>query len=165
MKIFIGNDHRGVALKRVIVNWLREQKHDVVNVGVDTTDSVDYPDQAKAVAECVVANQGSIGILMCGSGVGMQIAANKVEGIRAAQIWDEWIAEYAHRHNNANVITFSNERQTHDEILALIDIFLNTAFEGGRHATRVDKITAIDKRSNQTKDEPEKKLCCCNKAQ
>jgi ribose 5-phosphate isomerase B len=165
MKIFIGNDHRGVALKRVIVNWLREHGHDVVNIGVDTSDSVDYPDQAKAVAECVVANEGSIGILMCGSGVGMQIAANKIVGIRAAQVWDEWIAEYARRHNNANVITFSNERQTHDEILALTDIFLNAEFEGGRHAVRIDKITALDERLYMEKTDEIQKSCCCQKAE
>lgn len=165
MKIFIGNDHRGVALKRVIVKWLQENGHDVVNVGVDTNDSVDYPDQAKAVAECVVANEGSIGILTCGSGVGMQIAANKFKGIRAAQVWDEWIAEYARRHNNANVITFSNERQTHDDILALIDIFLSSEFEGGRHAARVDKIGLIDERCHTNETGSETKSSSCDRVE
>ncbi len=165
MKIFIGNDHRGVALKRVIVKWLEENGHDVVNVGVDTTDPVDYPDQAKAVAEYVAANESSIGILMCGSGVGMQITANKFKGIRAAQVWDEWIAEYARRHNNANVITFSNERQTHDDILALIDVFLASKFEGGRHGTRVDKISLLDERCHPNETESEAKSSSCDQVE
>jgi ribose 5-phosphate isomerase B len=144
MKIYIGNDHRGVTLKKAVCKRLTESGHTVVNLGVDSNDPVDYPDQAEAVATSVVADPGSIGILFCGSGVGVQISANKIKGVRAAQVWDPWIAEYARRHNDANVITFSNERQTHDDIIGLIEIFLAAKFEGERHATRVDKIAKLD---------------------
>ncbi|MCD6119764.1 ribose 5-phosphate isomerase B [bacterium] len=147
MKIFIGNDHRGVNLKKIIIEWLEANGHTVENLGTNTTESVDYPDPAALVAKRVAAETGSIGILICGSGVGMQMAANKIKGIRAAQIWDPWVAEYAKRHNDANVITFSNERQTHGQIIGLIEIFLSAEFEGGRHGVRVDKINKLDERS------------------
>ena len=144
MKIYIGNDHRGVAAKKTVQHWLEENGHTVVNCGVDMSDSVDYPDQAAQVARSVAADPGSIGVLFCGSGAGVQIAANKVHGIRAAQVWDPWIAEYVRRHNDANVITFSIERQDHGEIMELIDIFLHAEFEGERHARRVEKIAKLD---------------------
>ena len=150
MNIYIANDHRGVGLKKVVSARLSQSVHAVVDLGVDTSESVDYPDQAEVLARRVVAEPDSIGILFCGSGVGVQIAANKIKGIRAVQIWDPWIAEYAKRHNNANVITFSNERQTHDEIIELIEIFLGAEFEGGRHATRVDKISKLDLKAETT---------------
>ena len=144
MKIYIGNDHRGVKLKKNIVSWLEENGYEVVNFGVDESDPVDYPDQARLVGEAVAADEDAIGILICGSGVGVQMAANKIPGVRAAQVWDEWIAEYARRHNNANVITFSNERQTHDGVRSLVEIFLNARFEGGRHSGRVAKIREME---------------------
>ncbi|MEP0814136.1 MAG: RpiB/LacA/LacB family sugar-phosphate isomerase [bacterium] len=144
MKIYIGNDHRGVPLKKHVMQWLQEQGHEVVNCGVDTTESVDYPDQAADVGRKVAADPGSIGILFCGSGVGVAIAANKIKGVRAAPLWDRWIAEYAKRHNDANVITFSNERQSHDDVMELIEIFLGAQFEGGRHEARVEKIKGLE---------------------
>lgn len=144
MKIYIGNDHRGVAVKRAIMEWLVETGHEVVNCGVDGDESVDYPDQAEDVAKRVVASPGSIGVLFCGTGTGMQMAANKIPGARAAQIWDLWIAEYAKRHNDANIITFSNDRQTHGEIKNLIAVYLESAFDGGRHERRVEKIKRLE---------------------
>ena len=133
-----------MTLKRHIRKWLEENGHEVVNCGVDSSDSVDYPDQAADVARRVATDPGSIGMIFCGSGVGVSIAANKIVGIRAAQIWDPWIAEFAKRHNDVNVLTFSNERQDHDGIRELIEIFLKAEFEGERHARRVEKIKALD---------------------
>ena len=140
MKIIIGNDHAGVEFKNTIMKHLEEQGHEVINVGTDTLDSVDYPDIAKSVAEKVLAEEGNLGIIICGTGIGISIAANKVEGIRAALCHNEFTARMARLHNNANIVSLG-ARVIGDELgKAIVDTFITTEFEGGRHARRVGKI-------------------------
>ena len=146
MKISIGSDHRGVALKASIVDWLQSQGHDVADCGAHSTDSCDYPDIAHAVARSVAARQTSRGILICGSGIGMSIAANKTPQIRAALCHDGQAAEMSRRHNDANVLCLSAERLDDQPSLVseIISIWMDTEFEGGRHQRRVDKIPEIN---------------------
>ena len=140
MKIAIGNDHAGVDLKHKIVEFLRKKGHEVTNVGTDTLDSVDYPDIAKEVAEKVLSGEVKYGVLICGTGIGISISANKVKGIRAALVHNEFTARLSRLHNDANVIALG-ARVLGDELAAMcVDIFINTEFEGGRHARRVGKI-------------------------
>lgn len=140
MKIAIGNDHAGVEFKNTIKEHLRKQGHEVINVGTDTLDSVDYPDIAKEVSNLVVSGKAEYGILICGTGIGISIAANKNEGIRAALCTNEFTARLSRQHNNANIIALG-ARVLGDELAkACVDVFLNTEFEGGRHAKRVGKI-------------------------
>ena len=140
MKIIIGNDHAGVEFKNIIMKHLEEQGHEVINVGTDTLDSVDYPDIAKSVAEKVLEEEGNLGIIICGTGIGISIAANKVEGIRAALCHNEFTARMARLHNNANIVALG-ARVIGDELgKAIVDTFITTEFEGGRHARRVGKI-------------------------
>ncbi|BBM36190.1 ribose 5-phosphate isomerase B [Pseudoleptotrichia goodfellowii] len=140
MKIAIGNDHAGVDLKHKIVEFLRKKGHEVTNVGTDTLDSVDYPDIAKEVAEKVLSGEAKYGVLICGTGIGISISANKVKGIRAALVHNEFTARLSRLHNDANVIALG-ARVLGDELAAMcVDTFINTEFEGGRHARRVGKI-------------------------
>ncbi|RZD17076.1 MAG: ribose 5-phosphate isomerase B [Candidatus Acididesulfobacter guangdongensis] len=144
MKVYIGSDHAGFDLKESIKNYLKEKKIEFIDLGTDSaTRSVDYPDYAKKVAEETAKDSGSIGILACGTGIGMSIAANKVKGIRAALIYDEYTAVVAKKHNNANVITFGGRTMTPLEVERYLDNFLNTEFEGGRHQHRIDEINNI----------------------
>ncbi|MBF4806351.1 MAG: ribose 5-phosphate isomerase B [Pseudoleptotrichia goodfellowii] len=140
MKIAIGNDHAGVDLKHKIVEFLRKKGHEVTNVGTDTLDSVDYPDIAKEVAEKVLSGEAKYGVLICGTGIGISISANKVKGIRAALAHNEFTARLSRLHNDANIIALG-ARVLGDELAAVcVDTFINTEFEGGRHARRVRKI-------------------------
>jgi ribose 5-phosphate isomerase B len=149
VKIYIGNDHRGFLYKQAIVAHLAKGDYDVEDCGAPSEESCDYPDFAKAVAAKVAAANAAVpdsavGILICGSGAGMAMAANKVHGIRAAQVSSEWLAEYVRRHNNANVITFGSNVTPLEDVLRFVDIFLSASFEGGRHRRRVEKISAIE---------------------
>ncbi len=140
MKLVIGNDHAGVEFKKTILKHLESQGYEVINVGVDVVESVDYPDIAKEVSKKIVDNEAQFGILICGTGIGISIAANKVEGIRAALCHNEFTAKLCRQHNNANIIALG-ARVIGDELAkACVDVFLNTEFEGGRHARRVGKI-------------------------
>ena len=140
MKVVIGNDHAGVEFKNTILKHLENQGYEVINVGVDVVESVDYPDIAKEVTKKIVDNEAQFGILICGTGIGISIAANKVEGIRAALCHNEFTAKLSRQHNNANIIALG-ARVIGDELgKACVDVFLNTEFEGGRHANRVSKI-------------------------
>ena len=140
MKIAIGNDHAGVDLKHKIVEFLIKKGHEVNNVGTDTLDSVDYPDIAKEVAEKVLSGEAKYGVLICGTGIGISISANKVKGIRAALVHNEFTARLSRLHNDANIIALG-ARVLGDELAAMcVDTFINTEFEGGRHARRVGKI-------------------------
>ena len=140
MKVVIGNDHAGVEFKNTILKHLESQGYEVINVGVDVVESVDYPDIAKEVTKKIVDNEAQFGILICGTGIGISIAANKVEGIRAALCHNEFTAKLSRQHNNANIIALG-ARVIGDELVkACVDVFLNTEFEGGRHANRVSKI-------------------------
>jgi ribose 5-phosphate isomerase B len=144
MKISIGSDHGGVDLKDALVLGLREAGHDVTDHGTHGHDSVDYPDFALAVAHDVAAGTVERGIVVCTTGIGVSIAANKVHGVRAAVCHNEDAAEFCRRHNNANVIAFGQKYDTIYMALKMTTIFLATAFEGGRHERRVAKITAAE---------------------
>ena len=140
MKIAIGNDHAGVEFKNKIMQELRSKGYEVVNVGTDTLDSVDYPDVAKEVSEKVINGEVNFGILICGTGIGISIAANKIKRIRAALCHNEYTAKQARLHNDANILALG-ARVIGDELgKAIVKTFLNTEFEGGRHARRVSKM-------------------------
>jgi ribose 5-phosphate isomerase B len=144
MKIAIGSDHRGFDVKRRIVPSLKQLGHEVLDMGPESGDSVDYPDFAFQVARAVGSGQVERGILICGTGIGMCIAANKVRGVRAAPCHDSITAEMSRRHNNANLLCLSADLLGEELIDRMLKIWLETEFEGGRHARRVDKITAFE---------------------
>ena len=147
MKVAIGADHRGFRLKEMIAAHLRELGYEVVDVGTDGETSVDYTDFAIAAAEKVARGDADRGVLVCGSGAGMSIAANKVKGIRAALAVSPEGARLARAHNDANVLSLGAwQEDDEDEILAIVESFLEAEFEGGRHARRVDKIRAYEER-------------------
>ena len=148
MKIAVGSDHRGYEVKRRIVSLLGRLNHEVIDVGPSSPDSVDYPDFAFEVAKRVSAGQVERGILICGTGIGMCIAANKVPRVRAAPCHDSITAEMSRRHNDANVLCLSADLLGDELIDRMIRIWLSTEFEGGRHARRVDKITRYEDRDS-----------------
>jgi ribose 5-phosphate isomerase B len=140
MRIALGSDHRGCAVKARIAEQLRGQGHEVTDLGTHGPESVDYPDIAFAVADQVGPGTAERGILVCGSGIGMSIAANKVRGVRAALCLDDYSAEMSRRHNDANVLCLSGDVSGQKVIDRIVDVWLTTPFEGGRHARRLDKI-------------------------
>ena len=144
MKIVIGSDHRGVEVKRRLVPVIRSMGHEVLDIGADGAESVDYPDYAYEVSKRVGHAEMDRGILICGTGLGMCMAANKVRGVRAAACQDVITAELSRRHNDANVLCLSADLLGEDQMLQMIRIWLDTQFEGGRHARRVEKIAKIE---------------------
>lgn len=144
-KIAIGADHAGFHVKEVIKKFLAAQGYEIDDVGTFSEESVDYPDYARQVAERVAAGRAQVGILMCGTGIGMSIAANKVPGVRAALAHDVMTAHMAREHNDANVLTIGARVVPEEQTIAIVREFLNTAFAGGRHQRRVDKINDLDK--------------------
>jgi ribose 5-phosphate isomerase B len=144
LKIAIGSDHGGYALKEQIRRWVAELGHEVDDLGCDSADSVDYPVYAIAVARKVASGAADLGILVCGTGLGMSMAANKVKGVRAAVCNDLYCAEHARAHNDANVMTIGARVVNNTDARQIVEVFLNTKFEGGRHARRVDQIMAIE---------------------
>lgn len=143
MKIAIGCDHRGLAFKQIVIKLVTAGGHTCHDYGCYTTDSVDYPDIARAVAEAVVGGNADRGILICDTGIGMSVAANKVKGIRAALCHNEFSAQRARLHTDANILCLS-ARVEPAERDKIINAFLTTDFEGGRHARRLDKIRAME---------------------
>ena len=140
MKFYIATDHAGYALKEFTKNCVRELGHEIVDLGPENADRVDYPDFAKKCAEAVVADEGSFGILICGTGIGISIAANKVKGIRAALCHDAYTARATRAHNDANILCFGERVVGKGVVESMIEAFCNTEFEGGRHTNRVAKI-------------------------
>ncbi len=140
MKISIGNDHAGPDYKKAIVHYLEEKGHTIFNHGTDTFDSVDYPDFGHEVAYDVQMKKADFGIVICGSGNGIAMTANKHQDVRAALCWTKEIAELARQHNDANVISIPARYTSIPQAVAMVETFLTTAFEGGRHANRVNKI-------------------------
>ena len=140
MKISIGNDHAGPAYKNEIIKYLESLGHQVSNKGTDTTESVDYPDFIHPVAEDVATEQVDLGIIICGSGNGAAMTANKHQKIRAALCWNKETAKLARLHNNANIISLPARFISLEEALEMVGLFVSTDFEGGRHQTRVEKI-------------------------
>jgi len=145
MKIAIGSDHAGFADKEKIKHQLDELRVEYEDVGTTSTDSVDYPIYAKKVAEKVATGEAEYGILVCGSGNGMQIAANKIHGVRAALAWNEETARLARQHNDANVLSIPARMISPEEVKNVVKSFLEAQFEGGRHGRRVDEITKLEK--------------------
>ncbi len=145
MRIALGSDHRGFGVKQKIGDLLRRFNHEVVDVGAYGNESVDYPDVAAVVGEKVSKKEVDRGILICGTGIGMSIVANKFTGVRAAPCHDDITAEMSRRHNDLNVLCLSADLLGEKLIDRMVEIWLNTEFEGGRHARRVDKITDLEK--------------------
>ena len=140
MKIAIGNDHAGPDYKKAIVAMLQTKGYEVKNYGTDTFDSVDFPDFGHPVANDVSEGNVDFGIVICGSGNGIAITANKHQKVRAALCWTKEIATLARQHNDANVISIPARFTSIQQAVEMVETFLNTDFEGGRHAIRVDKI-------------------------
>jgi ribose 5-phosphate isomerase B len=145
MKIAIGADHRGYNAKTHIKAVLAELGLEVVDYGTDSTKPADYPDPAGAAARAVQSGDADLGILFCGTGIGMSITANKLHGIRAALCHDELTAEMARRHNNANMLCLPADLVGNALMRRIVEVWLKTPFEGGRHQNRIDKITDIEK--------------------
>jgi len=145
MKIAIGADHAGYALKDLVRDALRQAGHDVLDVGTNSAESTDYPDYARTVADDVVSGAVERGILVCSTGVGMSIAANKIDGIRAAIAFNADEVRLTRAHNDANVITIGARYIDPEAAQEMVRIFLETPFEGGRHARRVGKIADLEK--------------------
>jgi ribose 5-phosphate isomerase B len=144
MRIALASDHAGFTLKDHLATALAAAGHDVLDVGAEGTESVDYPQYAAPAARLVADGEADKGVLVCGSGNGVAIVANKVRGIRAVNAHDADEAELARRHNDANVVTLSGAHLTADVADAIVTTFLSTDFDGGRHARRVDQITAME---------------------
>ncbi len=145
MRIALGADHAGYLLKDHIRQYIVERGHSVIDEGTNTSDSVDYPDYAVKVAEDVAAGRAERGILVCGSGIGMAITANKVPGIRAANICSEYEAQMSREHNNLNVLTLGARVLNEAAAEHIVQIWLDTPFSGGRHSGRLEKIHEIEK--------------------
>ncbi len=146
MRIAVGSDHRGFLLKSRLNQMLRELGHDVFDAGTSDNHQVDYTDFAALVSQQVAGRQCDRGILICGTGIGMAITANKFPGVRAATCHDELTAEMCRRHNDVNVLCLSGDLLGDRPIDGLVEIWLKTQFEGGRHERRVKKIIAIESR-------------------
>jgi ribose 5-phosphate isomerase B len=145
MKIAIGADHAGYELKQKIKQVLSQQGLELDDQGTWSTEPVDYPDFARKVGDKVVAKQADLGILVCGSGMGMEIAANKVPGVRATNARNEYDAQLSREHNDANVLTLGARVLDETAALKIVDKWLHTEFAGGRHLKRVNKITEIER--------------------
>ena len=146
MKVILGSDHAGFPAKQALAAALKKMGHSVVDAGTDSADSVDYPDFAAQVGHAVADAEAERGILICGTGIGMAMAANKIPGIRAAVVTDAFTAEMSRRHNDANVLAMGARVHSIEKMQELARIFLETPFEGGRHAGRVEKIKKLEGR-------------------
>jgi ribose 5-phosphate isomerase B len=144
-RIAVGADHAGYHVKEAVKKYLETSGFPVDDVGTWSEESVDYPDYAKKVADRVVAGQDNFGVLACGTGIGMSIAANKIEGIRAALAHDAMTARLARQHNNANVLTLGGRVVTDEQAIEIVKDFLATEFRVGRHQRRIDKIAELDR--------------------
>lgn len=144
MKIAIASDHRGVKIKNRLVQSLQASGYEMLDQGTESDQPVDYPDYARVVAEKVSRGDAELGILICGTGIGMSIAANKFEGVRAASCYDEVMVEMSRRHNNVNVLCLPADLIGDRPVDDLVKMWLKTEFDGGRHLQRIEKITALE---------------------
>lgn len=144
MKIAIGNDHVAVEMKNLVKEHLESKGYEVVNFGTDTGERANYPVYGKKVADAVASGECDFGVLICGTGVGISLAANKVKGIRACVCSDPYTARLTRQHNNANIIAFGARVIGPELALMIVDEFFGAEFEGGRHQTRIDMISAIE---------------------
>ncbi len=143
MKIAIGSDHGGYELKEYIKSYLANKSVDVIDFGTDSKDPVDYPDYGKKVGLAVTKQNFDFGIVLCGTGIGISISANKIKGVRAALVYDELTARLAKEHNNANIIALGGRTTTQEEAIKIVDAYMNSTYEL-RHQKRLDKITKIE---------------------
>ncbi|MBQ1388141.1 MAG: ribose 5-phosphate isomerase B [Clostridia bacterium] len=148
MKIAVGADHGGFCIKEAVIGYLKEKNIEYKDFGCYSEESVDYAVYAKKVADAVASGDYDKGILCCGTGIGISIAANKVKGIRAAVVTNEYCAEMTRRHNDANILAMGGRVITPEQAVKFTDIFLNTEFEGDRHIRRIAQITAIENGEN-----------------
>ena len=144
MKIYIACDHAAAEMKNEIAQYLRDKNHDVSDLGIQPGEKIDYPVSAEKVAKSVVSDPDSRGILICGTGIGMSIAANKVKGVRAAAVSEVYSARMTRIHNNSNIICFGARVIGIETAKMIVDAYLEAEFEGGRHQTRVDMITKLE---------------------
>jgi len=144
MRIALGSDHAGYAMKKYLASHLAEAGHEVVDCGCDSEESCDYPEFGAAVARAVAGGEAERGVLVCGTGLGISMAANRLAGVRAAPVHDRFTAEMSRRHNDANVIALGARVVEKEHARELLDFWLATPFDGGRHARRVGKIDAAD---------------------
>jgi ribose 5-phosphate isomerase B len=144
--VALGADHAGWELKEALKAWLIDQGHQILDFGTHSPDSVDYPDYAAQVAEAVAADKVETGVLVCGTGIGMAIAANKVPGVRAATCTDLYTARMSREHNDANVLALGGRLLGDEAAAEILATWLDTAFAGGRHRQRIDKIAALERR-------------------
>jgi len=142
--VVIGSDHGGLELKAAVSEGLRQRGLEVVDLGTDNGDSVDYPDFAEKVAAAVSRGEAECGILMCGTGIGMSIVANKFPGVRAALVTDEYMARMAKEHNNANILVLGGRVLDAMSACRIVALWLDASFEGGRHQRRLDKIASLE---------------------
>ena len=146
MRIGIGNDHSALELKAEIIEFLKEKGHEVVDFGTDSSESCDYPKYGEVVGRAVAAKEVDCGILICGTGLGISLAANKVKGVRAAVCSEPFTAKMSRAHNNCNVLAFGARVVGAELAKMIVDVWLNTEFEGGRHQRRVDMIMEIEEK-------------------
>lgn len=141
--IVIGSDHGGFELKKALIAYLKEKGKEVLDCGTYSADSVDYPDIAKDVCSKILSGEGEFGILICGTGIGISIAANKIKGIRAALLCNTFSARATKEHNDANVICFGGRVTTPELAIDMLEAYMNASFQGGRHQIRIDKLTDL----------------------
>ncbi len=146
-KLVFGNDHSAVELKKELIPYLEQKGFEVINVGTDSPESIDYPIIGEKVANAVAGGEAEFGIAVCGTGLGISLACNKVNGIRACVCSDAYTARYSRLHNNCNILCFGARVVGPETAKLLIDEFLGAEFEGGRHARRVDEIMDIERRN------------------
>jgi ribose 5-phosphate isomerase B len=139
MRFYLGSDHAGYELKTIVKDYLIKKEYEVDDLGTYSEQSVDYPDFAKKVANVITTDEDSVGILVCGTGIGMSIAANRFKGVRAALVRDSESAKMARAHNDANILVLAGRLTESEDALRYLDIFINTPFDGGRHIRRVEK--------------------------
>ncbi len=144
MRVAIGSDHAGFEIKEKLEEHLHALGHEVEDVGTHSSEPVDYPEPAEAVGRAVASGKAERGVLVCGSGIGVAVAANKIDGVRAANVSDPELARMSRRHNDANVVTLGGRYLSEEVAIEIVETFLATEFEGGRHQRRVDKITALE---------------------
>ncbi|MBR1915322.1 MAG: ribose 5-phosphate isomerase B [Alphaproteobacteria bacterium] len=140
MKIAIASDHGGFDLKQKLIEYYQKQNIELENLGTNSADSVDYPDFGAKMARYILEKKADLGILICGTGIGISIAANRFKGIRAALLYSDFAAEMAKKHNDANIIAFGGRTMDFEDVVRRIDIFMKTEFEGGRHEKRIEKL-------------------------
>jgi len=147
--VALGSDHAGFPLKEDLKTWLIARGYDVVDLGTQSAESVDYPDFAAGVGSAIAAGKADRGVLVCGTGIGMAMAANKVPGVRAAACSDAFSARMSREHNDANILALGARITARDAAIEILEIWLGAEFAGGRHARRVEKILALDRAREQ----------------